>query len=266
MADNEKGTEKVQAGAEAVNNAPKKKLGITKETTSGSGIPIGAPVALKDRTPMYPNKYEFPIARLVNVVFDPAKEVKRNDEVTLTPVISFVLTTKEGKKFTHVEFPVDDDDAEFQKKNEQLNQRIKHIFVETVGENKFEEGDMVGDDYAEFFSNVAKAFNKHTVQTPSKDGEETKTVALYTRNQVYFKVTYYKDRLQLPLFPNFIQRAFAGTPSVQIPCDLLINPTYDKLEPQAKTTNSNPAANQYNATGRDSGYAGNVDDDYPDLP
>jgi hypothetical protein len=242
---------------------PKRQLGISKDLEAKAGIPIPAPRKLDARHSMFPNGYEFPICKLVKVHFDPAKEIKRNDTVTPTPVVIFVFITKDGKQFTHLEFPVEDDDENFDKKHEQIQQRIKHIFDETVGASKFIEGSMNGGTYAEFFSNVAKSFNTDQTAVAVKESDTPKSIPTYSKTEVYWKITYYQTRLQVPLYPNFIQKAFNGK-GEQIPCELQINPQYDKLVAQEKAKPAAPYAGGTNAE-YGGGAAGGYDD-YPDIP
>jgi hypothetical protein len=239
---------------------PKKKLGISKETQAKAGIPIPAPKKLDKASQVFPNAWEFPVAQLVKVHFDPAKDVTRNQETTQVPAIIFVFTTANGKQFTHVEFPIDEEDEDkFNTKFENLSQRLKHIFCETVGEDRFKEGVMEGDDFTEFFSNVAKAFNAE-VYTKG-EGEAAKTLPIYTRNHVYIKLGYYKDRLQIPMYPNFVQKAYNGTNAIA--CELMINPTYDKVEPQARASAN--AATQYGG-GTNNSFGAVGDMAFPDIP
>lgn len=237
----------------------KRKLGISKETQAKSGIPIPAPKKLDKATQAFPNAWEFPVAQLVKVHFDPAKDVTRNGETSQVPALLFVFTTATGKQFTHVEFPVDEDDEKFDAKAEQLAQRVKHIFCETVGEDKFKEGSMEGDTFSEYFENIGKAFNSETYQ--KGEGEGAKTLPIYTKNHVYLKLVYYKDRLQIPLYPNFVQKAYMGTSPIA--CELMINPTYDKVEPQARTNNN---ANAQYGGGTNAGFGAIGDVDFPAIP
>jgi len=239
----------------------KRKLGISKDVQAKAGIPIGAPVKLDKRTEQYPNSYEFPIVKLVKVYCDPAKEMKRNGETEIKPVLSFTFVTSTGKQSTHIEFPIDDDDDAFDSKLEEMQQRIKHIFDETVGHDHFVEGSMEGGDFTEFFTNVAKSFNAKTVTRG--EGENAKTNPYFTTTSAYLKLTYYKERAQMPKFPNFIQRAFNG--AVMIPCELVINAKYDKLEPQVQA-----AAPQYGG-GNNTTFGGGGDSfgglpDFPSIP
>jgi hypothetical protein len=237
-------------------NQPKKRsLGISKEVRGKSGIPISAPYKLDKRTPQFPNQYEFPIARLVKVHFDPAKEVKRQTGTENLPIVSFTFVTAQNKQFTHVCFPIDEDEDEvFANKLGDLHQVIKHIFEEAVGIDKFDEADFTGETFTELFSNTAKAFQKYTIT--KGEGENAKVHTIAELTPLYIKLTYYKTTLQFPKYPNFVQRAKNGT--IDIPCELLINPKYDKLEPSdvAKPNAGVPAYGaQDNGFGDNAGFA-----------
>ncbi len=236
------------------------KFGIKKDLQSSAGIPINAPFKLEKRTEFYPNSWEFPIVQLVRVSFDPEKEINRNGDKENVPVLQYVFVTKNGKQFTHIEFPLDEDDAKFEDKASQLQQRIKHIFDATVGANKFKEGSMEGNTIAELFENVANAFNAEKIT--KGEGELAKTVTLYSQTFVYLKLVYYQTRIQMPMFPNFIQRAFNGPQ--QLVCELTINPKYDKVEATA------PAASGANAQysgGTNNSFGGGADyGDFPSIP
>jgi len=212
--------------------APKvSKLGIRKDLEAKAGIPVDTAKKLESNNPQFPTGYKFPIVKLVNVVFTPNKEVERNGEKIPTPILSFVFKGEGDKQFTSVEFPLDYDDAKFDMKLEALQKRLRHIFDETIGTDKFVEGSMDGDTFAELFENVAKAFNSFT--TTRGEGENAKTVKLYAEHTHYFKVIYYQTRLQIPMFPNFIQRVL-GTDKQPVPCELRIVVGTDELEPKAK--------------------------------
>ena len=243
-----------------------KKLGISKDLQASAGIPIPAPRKLDKATQQFPNGYDFPIAQLVKVYCDPKKVVKRNGEDTEEAVLGFVFATAGGnntpkKQYTSIEFPIDSDDDNFDKKFEQLASRIKHIFCEVIGESKFTEEAMTGDTFEEFFTNVAAEFNKHKVTTG--EGDAAKTVPVYTKNSVYIKITYYKDRLQTPLYPNFVQKAYNGTQPIA--CELIINPTYDKIEAQAKVVAGGNAAYGGGTNNTFGGGAAGFGD-FPDVP
>ncbi len=248
----------VNTGAETTQ--PKvSKLGIRKDLEAKAGIPVSTAKRLDSNNPQYPTGYEFPLVKLVNVVFTPNKEVGQ-DKVP-TPVIAFVFKGEGDKQFTGMEFPLDYEDAKFDMKLEALQKRLRHIFDETIGTDKFVEGSMDGDTFAELFENVAKAFNAVTIT--KGEGDAAKTVKLYAEGTHYFKVIYYQTRLQIPMFPNFIQRAKIGNSVV--PCELRIVVGTDELEPKAKAK-----ASGFNAGGGDLGGGGfNVGnmgmDSFPDI-
>lgn len=240
--------------------ALKKKLGITKDVVAESGIPINAPRKMEKRTAQYPNGYEFPITQLVNVVCTPEKEIKRQDgTIDKLPTLSFVFRTADAKQFTHVEFPLDDDDDKFDSRMEAMNQRIKHIFNHTIGEKHFKDDSMTGDDFLEFFTNVANAFNNETITIQSKvEGEKDKVVRLYTKARVYLKLTYYKTRLQLPQYPNFVQRVVENQE-----CNLVINPQYDQVEAIAS---ANKGINAGYTGGTNNNFGADASDGFEDFP
>ena len=251
--DFEQGTEQQVPNVEVKKTS---KLGIKKDLQSSAGIPINAPARLDKRTEFYPNSWEFPIVQLVKVSFNPAKEINRNGEVETTPVLQFVFVTKGGKQFTHIEFPIEEDDAKFEDKVGYLQQRVKHIYDAVVGASKFKENSMEGDTFAELFENIANAFNAEVIT--KGEGELAKTVTLYSMNFAYLKLVYYQTRIQMPMFPNFIQKAFNG--SQQLVCELAVNPKYDKVEATAPAQ----ANTQQYSGGTSNSFGGGGD--FPDFP
>lgn len=270
--------ENTQATNNAQNSAPKGRSlkGAKTDTVAKAGIPIPAAKKLPAPTDIYPHGYEYPVAKLVRVSYDPAKDVKKNDVITPTPVLTFTYIDATGKQFTDVIFPIDEEeDEKFFKEVETLNQKMMHIWDETIGRNKFVENSMDGgdgeDDKENFkimFDNICKAFNAHTVEIAGKEGQEAKKIPLYSTVPVYFKVTYYKDRLQVPKYPNWIQRAY-DSKNQQVPCEFIINPTYDKLTAEAKVVNKenqNYGGARSNDFGGGGSPANGAFPDFPDLP
>ncbi len=252
---------KVVEGTEVKAQAPKvSKLGIRKDLEAKAGIPVSTAKKLSTPTQQYPTGYEFPLVRLVNVVYTADKEVGQ-DKVP-TPIIAFVFKGEGDKQFTGIEFPLDYDDSKFDMKLEALQKRLRHIFDETIGTDKFVEGSMDGDTFAELFENVAKAFNAAIVTRG--EGENAKQIKLYAEGIHYFKLVYYNTRLQIPMFPNFIQRANAKGESVpSIPCELRIVVGTDELEPKAKAKASGFAAGGDLSGGFNVGSMGM--DSFPDV-
>lgn len=93
-----------------------------------------------------------------------------------------------------------------------LTLAVKHIWEQTIG--KFPETGIGAGakSFAEYYKAIADAFNNLV------DDNGTK---LYYKNPCYTKVTYYKNRLQFPLSPAFLE-----TVEQNKPCRVLtINPS-----------------------------------------
>jgi hypothetical protein len=232
-------------------------LSINKDTRGSANNPIPAPRLLALATTIFPYKYEFPVAHLVNVSFDPKKEVKRNDVTENVPALIFLFKDKDKRQFTHIEFPLDPTDDKIKKKQDALLSRIKHIWDETIGADKLPAGVLEGKSFAEFYENVAKGFNAITY---TKDDKTYKT---YSANALYIKLSYYNANLQLPQYPNFIQPATSG--GNQKVCELRINPTYDSVEPKAKAKAGGNQSGHNNEFGGGESFGGNFSEDLPDI-
>ena len=233
------------------------KFGITKETQGSSVLPIPAPIKLDKKQPPFKTGYEFPICNLVKVHFNPAKEMTIQGVKEERPVLEFLFKDAKNRQLPHIEFPIDENDDKFNSKLEWMNQRIMHLWEETIGINKLpEEGIGTGAaSFAEYFKAVADAFNAVTYT----DGEKEKV--LYPHIPLYIKLTYNRDRVQLPIFPNFVQRAKNAKGELLSVEKLDINPTYDKIEPAANTASTT----KYSG-GTDNQFGGGVpDDEFPDV-
>lgn len=232
-----------------------KKFGISKEQQGSNIVNIPAPVKLSSHNPLFPLGYEFPIAKIVNIAVDPAKKMKESGLEVEKPVLIIVFKDAKARQFTHMEFPINDDDEKFDSKMDWLNQRIKHIWDEVIGADKFPANGIGSDakDFGEFYTAVAAAFNSFGIK---KEGTE-QVAHPYATVPLYLKLTYNGDRLNLPLFPNFIQRAKSG--DKQVPCEkLLINPNRDAIEIKAKQTTY--------SGGTDHAFGGGTtSDDFPDV-
>ena len=230
------------------------KFGITKETQGSSLVPIPAPIKLKEASAQFKTGYEFPVVKLVKISFNPAKEMTVQGVKEERPVLEFLFKDAKQRQFIHIEFPIAEDDDKFDKKLEWQNQRIMHIWEETVGlKNLPEEG--IGTNassFSEFFQDVADKFNAVKVT----EGEKEKV--LYPTIPLYLKLTYNNSRLNLPMFPNFVQRASVGGKTVEVE-KLIIDPTYDKVEPSAAV-----ATTKY-SSGTDNIFGGDTGDDFPDV-
>jgi len=236
-------------------------LGIKKDLVAKAGIPIDPPIAI-DKPTQHFKSHKFPIALLEKVEFDPAQKMvdKQTQEESFSPVLNFVYkdTVNSEKKITDKYFPLDPESDSFDVRLEGMQKSIKHVFEEIIGADKFEEADFAGTSFEELFKNVANAFNKVTndktikVENPAKGAEATKVVKVkaYTQVPVYLKLVYFNGRLAPPMFPNFVQRAYAkgkeGT--IQTVCELGIN----KKDTIVNKADAKPAT----GGARDQGFGG----------
>lgn len=239
--------EELMAGATGAtpSTTPKRKLGISKDTVGGSTVPIPAPYKLDKPNEQFTTGYHFPIAKLVAVSYIADKAMKQNGVDVTKPVLSFIFKDDKNRQYQHIEFPVDEDDAKFESKVEWLNQRVKHIWDETIGDKMFPQEGLGAnaETFAELFKDIADKFNA------VKTGEGEQARVVYAQTLLYIKLTYNKDRVQFPLFPNFVQRAKIADKVVPV-VTLTITPSRDKVEPPAST--SAPAL----------GYAGGTDNTF----
>lgn len=228
-----------------------KKLGISKEQVGGNTVSIPAPVKLKEHNPQYPTGYVFPLAKLSSVYFDAEKKMKDSTGVETTkPVLVFIFKDSKGRQVTHIEFPIEDDDIKFESKLDWMNQRVRHIWDETIGSSRFPENGIgaEAESFDQLFKELADAFNKEVAEL---DG---KSVKVYSIPQLYVKLIYNRDRLNFPLFPNFLQKAEVAGKVVS--CDMLTISGRDTIEPTAKPAAYNPGGDTGNAFGGDPSAAG----------
>lgn len=235
-----------------------KKLGISKEQVGGSTVSIPAPIKLKEHNPQFPTGYIFATCKLASVHTDPKKKMKEAGIEVEKPVLIFIFKDEKGRQTTHIEFPLDEDDLKFDSKIDWMNQRIRHIWDETLGASKFPEDGLGGDaeTFEDLFAAISNAFNAH------KTVVEEKETKVYSQPLLYIKLVYNKDRANVPLFPNFLQRATVNGKAV--PCEMLtINPTRESVEAIVKPAAYNPGG-EGNAFGADAG-AGAADYQFPDV-
>jgi len=206
-------------------------LGIKNDLVAKAGIPINPPLPIKEPN-AYFKSHIFPIATLekVEYVAEQVTKDRQTNEETTQPVIKFTYKDKQNpeKKITSIYYGIEADDEKWDIKLEGLQKSIKHIFEEIIGADKFDEKDFSGSTFAELFENSANAFNKVTYTLPIKKGEEENStpvvVPFYTTVPIYIKLTYYNNRLGVPMYPNFIQRAFVSKPTgtTQLICELAV--------------------------------------------
>lgn len=230
-------------------------LGIKKDLVAKAGIPINPPLPIEKPTAHF-KSHIFPIAVLekVEYVAEQVSTDRQTGEETKQPVLRFIYkdTVNAEKKITTIHYPIDPEDDKFELKLDGLQKSIKHVFEEIIGADKFVEEDFAGTSFKELFENVQKAFDKHTSKkTIKKAGEEDRVVDVksYTLVPFYLKLTYFNNRLSPPMFPNFVQRAYAtkGGQTVQVACELSIG----KKDTIVNKADAKPAAN---GGARDNGF------------
>lgn len=240
-------------------------LGIKKDLVAKAGIPIDLPQVI-DKPTQYFKTHKFPIAILESVEYNPSQEMvdRQTQEKSYAPVLNFIYkdTVNPEKKITDKYFPIDTDDDKFETKLDGLQKSIKHVFEEIVGADKFDEADFAGKSFAELFENVAKAFNKFVVsKTVKRTGEiaegeadtEVIKVKAYTLVPVYLKLIVFNNRAQTPMFPNYVQKAYAkkDNATVQTVCELSIG----AKESIVNKADAKPAAQ---GGARDNGFGGGM--------
>lgn len=192
-------------------------FGITSETKASNNAPLLVATEVKGN-PQFPSGWRFPIARLVNIVSTPEFEKKDGAKVA---VLQFIFKDKDGRQHNHTEWEVDDGDTKFKEKKDGLDVRIKHIYTTIFGQFPEKGIGTEATSWGEFFSLTEQAFNNITIG----EGDEKKKV--YPTIPLYYKLTYYKARMNFPLSPNFLERFVKDKPCKT----LTINTTYDKLQP-----------------------------------
>lgn len=203
-------------GAKTPKQAPRKGFGITSETKTSNNTPILTATKVEN-DPQFPNKWKFPICRLVNVVINPSFEKKNLDKVA---ILDFVFKDADGRQHIHREWEVEENDTNFEKKLEGCNVRLAHIYSTIFGGVPKEGIGANAVDFKDYFTKVAHAFNSQLTE-----GE--KPVKKYSTVNLYIKLTYYKSNYGFPLSPNFLEKVVQGKACTT----LSINTTYDKLEP-----------------------------------
>lgn len=256
-----------------------RKFGITSETRGSSNVSIPAPTKLATADPLFKTGYEFPICYLVAVRYVAEKKIKKAGVDTTTYVLEFFFKDKKDRQYTHIEWPLDPTSKNAAKEPEWQDQRIKHIWEETIGADKLPKEGLgtTAKTEAEYFELVAKGFNdvkvnvlnpKYNPNEAPKEGEQpvpqTVSRVAYGQTPIYIKLTFNKTNLQMSLFPNFIQRAMEN--GKQVPVEkLVIDLKYDQVEPSVSaSTANNPAASL--STGLDNQFGGaGMSDDLPEF-
>lgn len=215
--------------AENTNEEPQQTpiFGITTETKATNAAPILVAEKLEKPTNMWKSGWKFPIAKLVNVVFKEDFDTKNGK----TNVIQLVFKDMDGRQYTHTEWEIESGDANYDKKYNGLNERIKHIYTAVFGDFPKAGIGTKAKTFKEYLKLIAGAFNSRVYD------KEGKTVKEYSKHSVFIKLVYYKKNFGFPLSPNFVERV----PENKI-CKLLtINETFDQLVPtKTKTSGGIP--------------------------
>ena len=198
-------------------NTPQLAFGITQETKTSNATAILVAEKIEGST-AFPNGWKFPIAKLVNVVYNPTFEKKDKEIVA---ILDFIFVDADKRKFTHREWEIPLSDASLKVKMDGQASRIAHIYSELLGLVPAEGIGTGATSFKEFFAKVEEQFNAGVTV------KDEKTIKNYTINSAYIKLTYYKKNYGFPLSPNFLERVVQGKPCTS----LTIHPVHDKLEP-----------------------------------
>ncbi|MBS1960733.1 MAG: hypothetical protein JST04_00850 [Bdellovibrionales bacterium] len=167
-----------------------KKLGVKTETVSTTQIPFNVT-----------SQNPFNKCMLVSVEAK-ATEIKKGDKAGQKPVtLSFTFESGDRtKRHTETIWPLADDDAKFNDKFGWMEQRIKHVAEKYIDITPEIANQLSGDNFDEFFTNVANVFNTGKAGKPIFKTEDDKPIAMW------LKLTYdNNNRLQFP-FPNFLEK------------------------------------------------------------
>lgn len=203
-------------------------FGITTETKASNNAPLLVATRIENDA-QFPSGWKFPVANLVNVISNNEYEKKDGNKV---PVLQFIFRDADKRQHMHTEWEVEADDTKFQEKKDGLDVRIAHIYTAIFGKVPAEGIGTDATSWGDYFNKVAHAFNSKV--TTKGEGEEAVKTKYYPTVSLYYKLTFYKTRMNFPLSPNFLEKAIKDKP-----CKLLaINTTYDKLVPTGAAKSS----------------------------
>lgn len=233
---------------------------LSKNLEGSSNVKMTNIVPLDKPTKLFPKGYSFPMGKLVKVESVPYETEVMGEKVSSKRLVFTYREVGQDKKgsIQVAEFAPKEDDK-FEKNLDYLNRRIMHVFENTIGKGKMAE-DIEAETFDEYFDKVADEFNKHTYI----DNDKTRKV--YAKFPLYLKVLYgtgnNSNRQQLPLFPNFVEKAF-NEKGEQLPCSLDINPSRDIIA----STASAPSTAMPGGLGTSNMIGGGglgSEDDFPD--
>ena len=212
---------------------------LNKSLEGSSTVKMTNVTPLDKPTTMFPKGFSYPMARLVKVASVEYETEVMGQKSTAKRLEFTYREVGADKKGTLVvsEF-APKEDANQEKNLDYLQRRVMHVFENTIGKGRMQ-NDIEAETFDEFFDKLAVEFNSHTYD---KEGKEAK---MYSRTPVYLKVLYgtgnNSNRQQLPLFPNYIEKAF-NEKGVQVPCSLDINPSRDIISAPTVPTSNMPNA------------------------
>jgi len=209
-------------------------FGITSETKSTNNAPLLVATKVENNS-QFPSGWKFPIAKLVNVISNPEFEKKDGNKVA---VLQFIFKDKDNRQHNHTEWEIESTDTKFKEKKDGLDVRIKHIYTSVFGRFPEKGIGTEATSWGEFFNLVADAFNTITI------GEKEDIKKVYPTIPLYYKLTYYKARMNFPLSPNFLEKVVKDKPCKT----LTINTTYDKLSPSVSAGGGIPGIGGGNST------------------
>ena len=202
--------------SEQENKQSKGMFGITTETKDTNNAPLLVATRVENN-PQFPSGWKFPIAYLVNIVSNNEYEKKDGAKVA---ILQFIFRDKDNRQHIHTEWEIDGGDTKFKEKKDGLDSRIKHIYTSIFVQFPKEGFGTEATTWGEFFDAVKKAFDKTT-------GEGDDKKLYYPTVALFYKLTYYKARMNFPLSPNFLERVVKDK-AMKL---LTINTVWDKLVP-----------------------------------
>lgn len=216
-----------------------------KDPEKNSGQPqedfgIGADVTGKNAASFTAG---FNRADLVGVV---AREIGKGDSKYFVLDFKFVDPDR-VKSFTHREFipkgksnTKQTEKENYDDRKMRFNTRIKHIWEE-YAQFPSEPLGKGALSWNQLFTMVANSFNTSNNGGPiymRKEGDKSFTIPVWLKN------TYDNDNnIQLPMFPNFIERITPETNASNKPKVLQINLKFDKMEQTKKLDNTTSSGN-----------------------
>jgi hypothetical protein len=156
------------------------------------------------------NRKDFNAGISINVKLVDVKLVTRKVQEEEKVCIEFSFKDGDGREYNHLEWPIDEMDANFDKKFEGFRSRIAHLAAVMFGSvpaNVF-----VGNSLLEFYTNIATYFKTNQ--------------ANYAKKLLAIKLVYNGKNLAFPLSPNFVDVMKHDNKHT-----LTINPRWDRLTP-----------------------------------